>query len=126
MFLISGIFSAINAYLWNKWILKQLGNKGLVLLVPFIEEVSKTLIALMLRASILGAHCVFGVIEGIYDIKTSSKSIGKLAALASIVSHSFFGWVTYAVYSKTGFISVSILIAWVLHSSWNWYITKYI
>ncbi|KAB3531904.1 hypothetical protein F8154_12395 [Alkaliphilus pronyensis] len=125
MFLVSGILSAINAYLLNRWILNRTGSRGIVLMVPLIEELSKTLIALLLKSAIIETHITFGVIEAIYDIKTTSKGVGRLAALASIISHSIFGWLTYVIYTKTGLVSVGIIIAWVLHSGWNWYITKY-
>ena len=126
MFVFSGIVAGILAYLWNKLILKRLGDRGLITLVPFIEEFFKSTVAIYLKSNIIGAHFIFGCIEGIYDIVTSSKKIGKWAALASILSHSFFGSVTYLVYLKTSNIPISIFSAWIFHSGWNWYITKYL
>lgn len=126
MIIITGIIAAINAYLLNKWILKRMGNKGLVTVVPLIEEISKTAAAISVNTSILGTHFIFGVIEGGYDIITSSKKIGKLAALASIISHSIFGLITWQVYVKMGRIIPAIAISCLFHSGWNWYITKYL
>ncbi len=125
MFIFSGMIAAALAYLWNKLLLKRLGDRGLITLVPFIEEFFKTVAALYLRHNIIGAHFIFGCIEGIYDIITSSKKIGKWAAMASIVSHSFFGAITYFVYLRTNNIPISIFAAWIFHSGWNWYVTKY-
>ncbi|WP_026477289.1 hypothetical protein [Alkaliphilus transvaalensis] len=127
MFIFSGIIAAIFAYLCNKLILKRFGGISLVAFVPFIEEFSKTFAAIaLLQTNLVATHFVFGCIEGIYDMVTSSKKIGNLAAIASVASHSLFGFVTYFSYAKTNSIIIGILIAWLCHSTWNWYITKYL
>ncbi len=126
MFIFSGIFAAIFAYLCNKLILKRFGGNSLVAFVPFIEEFAKTSAAIVVGGNLVGTHFIFGCIEGIYDIITSSKKIGKLAALASVISHSLFGFITHITYSKSSSIFLSILLAWIFHSAWNWYITKYL
>ncbi len=92
--------------------------------VPLLEEIIKTTIALAIKGGIIGSHLVFGLIEGLYDIFTSSKEIGKEAAMASIISHSFFGIVTQVTYVKTQKLIMGIMIAWIFHSTWNWYIVK--
>ncbi|KAB3531847.1 hypothetical protein [Alkaliphilus serpentinus] len=126
MIIITGIISAIHAYLWNKIFLKKIGNKGLITVVPLIEEISKSLAAVLFSTSLLGTHFIFGIIEGGYDIITSSKKIGKMAALASVISHSIFGLITWQVYFRIGRILPAIIIACLFHSGWNWYITKYL
>ncbi|MBM7614780.1 hypothetical protein [Alkaliphilus hydrothermalis] len=126
MFIFSGIIAAAFAYLCNKVILKRFGSNSLVAFVPFIEEFSKSIAAVLMSTHIVGTHFVFGCIEGIYDIVTSSKKIGNLAALASVVSHSFFGLITYITFGKSDSILIAVLVAWVFHSAWNWYITKYL
>ena len=122
--LMAGIFSAAFAYLCNKVIVSFFSDRGLVILAPLVEEVAKTGFAILLQTSIIGGHFVFGLIEGVYDIYTSPKKTGKWAALASVISHSFFGIITYFLYIKTGLLPVGIGLAWIFHSSWNWYIIK--
>jgi hypothetical protein len=126
MLVLSGIIAALLAYLCNKLALKGLGDRGILTLVPFIEEFFKTVAAIYLESSIVGVHFIFGCIEGLYDLATSSKKIGKWAALASVLSHSAFGGITCLVYMETSNIPASIFAAWIFHSSWNWYITKYV
>lgn len=120
----AGILSAIFSYILNKLMLIKLQERALIALIPFIEEMAKTTFALLFTTSIIGVHFVFGVIEGIYDLIFSSKKIGKWAALASLISHSFFGGITYVVFEKTNVIILSILVAWIFHSTWNWFIME--
>ncbi|SET22732.1 hypothetical protein SAMN05660297_01745 [Natronincola peptidivorans] len=122
--IMAGILAAAFAYLCNKIILKAFKEEGLTILVPLLEEMAKTTFALLLKTNIIGSHFIFGCIEGIYDIFTSSKKIGKWAAVASILSHSFFGIVTYFTYKKTNIPLIAIIVAWIFHSGWNWYVTK--
>ena len=102
MFIPAGIIAAVFSYIFNKLALKKIGNIGISIVVPFIEESSKTAAAFILDANIIGTHFVFGFIEGIYDIVNSSKSIGKWAALASLISHSVFGFAVYSI-TKLGY-----------------------
>lgn len=120
----AGILSALFSYILNKLMLSKLGERALIALIPFIEEMAKTTFAIIFNSAFLGVHLIFGVIEGIYDYIFSSKKIGKWAALASIISHSFFGGVTYVVFERTNSAILAILVAWILHSGWNWYIME--
>lgn len=122
--IMAGIFSATFAYLCNKVILKSFQDEGLTIVVPLLEEMAKTTFAIFLKTNIIGTHFIFGCIEGIYDVMTSSKKIGKWAAVASIVSHSFFGIVTHLTYAKTNYSMIAIIVAWIFHSGWNWYVVK--
>jgi len=126
MVIFSGIIAALFSYICNKWVLNKLEDIGVIAVVPFIEEAAKTGSSIIIGTSIIGTHFVFGIIEGIYDIVTSSKRIGKWAALASIISHSIFGFVTYLTINTGYSIYWGILLAWLIHSSWNFYIIKYL
>jgi len=122
--IIAGILSAIFSYILNKVMLSKLGERALIALIPFIEEMAKTTTAIIFKSSIVGVHITFGVIEGIYDYIFSSKKIGKWAALASLISHSFFGGITYVVFERANSIILGILVSWILHSAWNWFIME--
>lgn len=126
MFILAGILAALISYICNRIVLKKQGNIGIIVIVPFIEEFTKTMSSVMISTSILGTHFVFGVIEGIYDIVTSNKQIGKWAALASIISHTTFGLATYLTIQFGYSIYWGIFLSWLIHSTWNWYITKYL
>lgn len=126
MVIIAGIISGLLSYIFNKWALKDLKNKGLIIAVPIIEESTKTMSAIIIGTSIVGTHFIFGIIEGIYDIVNSPKKIGKWAALASILSHSFFGLITQLTINIGYPIYWGIFLSWLIHSTWNWYITKHI
>lgn len=123
MSILAGIIAAIFSYIFNKLALKKVGNIGINIIVPFIEEGSKTAMAFILDTNIIATHFVFGFIEGVYDIINSSEYIGKWAALASLISHSVFGVAVYLT-AKAGYpIYLGALIAGLLHSGWNYYIT---
>lgn len=126
MFIFAGTIAALLSYICNKWVLKKQGNIGIIAIIPFIEEAAKTLSALIIETSIINTHFTFGVIEGIYDIVTSSKTMGKWAALASIISHTIFGLATHLTIQLGYPIYWGIFLSWLIHSSWNWYITKYL
>lgn len=126
MVIFAGMIAALFSYICNKWVLRGLGDIAIVVVVPFIEETLKTASSIIIGTSIIGTHFIFGLIEGIYDIVNSSKSIGKWAALASIISHSIFGLVTYLTIKAGYSVYWGIFLSWLIHSTWNWYITKYV
>lgn len=125
MSIIGGLIAALVSFMANKISLKTMGEAGIIVIVPAIEEISKTLTALILKANIIGCHFAFGFIEGIYDIINSSSRIGKWAALASIISHTGFGTVAYLLIRAGYPTYIGIFLSWLLHSSWNWYVIKY-
>ncbi len=124
MSILAGIIAALFSYIFNKLALKKVGNIGINIIVPFIEEGSKTAAAIILNTNIIATHFVFGFIEGIYDIINSSENIGKWAALASLISHSIFGVAVYLTIRAGYSIYWGVFLAWLLHSGWNYYITK--
>ncbi|MDI9475396.1 MAG: hypothetical protein ACOX0L_09430 [Natronincolaceae bacterium] len=122
--ILAGIVAALFSYLLNKLVLKKIGNIGIIIVVPFVEEISKTVSALILKTNLVATHLVFGIIEGIYDIVNSSEKTGKWAALVSLASHGIFGAATYLT-TKMGYsVCWGIALAWLLHSGWNWLVTK--
>ena len=124
--ILAGIFASIFAYLCNKLVLKALGERAIVALVPFIEEMGKSGAAILMQSNIFGTHLVFGVVEGVYDIVVSKAETGKLAALFSVFSHGIFGMITQVTYNRSGSFYVAVLVAWLFHSLWNWLVQKYL
>ena len=121
---LAGIIAALLSYILNKLVLKKIGNIGIIIVVPLIEEINKTIPAIILNTNIIGTHLVFGIIEGVYDIINSSENVGKWAALVSIISHGIFGAATYLTVKMGYSVYLGIALAWLLHSGWNWYITS--
>lgn len=120
---LAGIIAALFSYLFNKLVLKKIGNIGIIIAIPFIEESSKTIFARILKTNLIATHIVFGIIEGIYDIINSSEKTGKWAALVSLISHGIFGAATYLTTKMGHSVYWGIALAWLLHSAWNWYVT---
>lgn len=122
---IGGILAALIAYSFNRLVFKLEGKKSIVFLVPFIEEVSKSIMAYFIRANLIGVHIIFGIIEAIYDfIHTNSERAAPIAAIISIISHSIFGLMTYYLYLWTGCLLLSIVVIAVIHSLWNYFVTR--
>ena len=124
MEVISGIVSALIAYIFNRILIKWQKENAIVLIIPLVEEVSKTLTASLMGGSIIGAHVVFGFIEALYDlINTKSQKAAPIAALLSIISHSVFGIISYYITIWTGWVALGIIAATIIHSTWNYFIT---
>ncbi|SJZ49565.1 hypothetical protein [Garciella nitratireducens] len=123
--IIGGTISALIAYSLNGLVLKWKGRKSIVFLVPFLEEISKDLITFFLKANFIGTHLIFGIIEALYDwIYTKNRKAAWLAAIISVLSHSFFGICTYFLYLWTEQILFAIVIIGIIHSLWNYFITR--
>lgn len=121
---ICGIVSALIAYVFNRLLIKRQKEKSIVFVIPLVEEGSKTLIAILIGGSIIGVHVVFGIIEAIYDlVHTKNKKAAPIAAILSIFSHSIFGIISYYIYHWTGWLALGIIIATIIHSTWNYFTT---
>jgi hypothetical protein len=121
---ISGIVSALIAYVFNRLLIKRQKEKSIVFIIPLVEECSKTLIAIMMGGSIIGVHVVFGIIEALYDLlHTKSKNAATIAAVLSLISHSIFGIISNYIYIWTGWLSLGIIITTIIHSTWNYFTT---
>lgn len=119
-----GIVSALIAYVFNRILIKWQKENSIVFIIPLVEEVSKTIIAILIGGSIIGVHVIFGIIEAIYDLlHTKNKNAAPIAAILSIISHSIFGIISYYIYLWTGWLVLAIIIATIIHSTWNYFTT---
>ncbi|MDP3487097.1 MAG: hypothetical protein Q8S19_04090 [Bacillota bacterium] len=113
------LLAASVAYVANRLGQKTLGRVAKALFSPFVEEMLKTLLALLFAASVLLVHTAFGIVEAITDVRHSRRPI-TTAALA-VATHILFGAVTvlgrryFSIYAG---ISASVL----LHMLWNSYV----
>jgi len=62
------------------------------LIAPGLEELIKTFVAVYGQGNLLFVHLIFGLAEGLYDFFTARKKV--LAFLLSIITHTFFGFIT--------------------------------
>ncbi len=123
--ILAGMVSALIAYILNRILIRRQKEKSIVYVIPLVEEVSKTIIGLLIRGNIIGVHFVFGIIEAIYDwFHTEEKKVALIAMVLSIVSHSIFGFITYYIYLWTGWIGLGIVGAVLGHIIWNYFISR--
>ncbi|NLT94969.1 MAG: hypothetical protein GXW85_05445 [Clostridia bacterium] len=118
----SGTLAAIAAWFINRWLVNRWGDLAVMGMVPIIEEVLKTYAAILLGASIFYAHFAFGFLEAIWDMKVNSN--GFLPAVFSLVTHSFFGFLTIIIYNLSGFFTLGICLSIIVHGLWNSYIIR--
>lgn len=122
--LAAGVIAAAAAYIFNRIIIEKAGNKGIVSLIPIVEELLKSLTAVYLGTSIISVHSVFGAIEAGYEIRGAKSIKGVLGGITSFVMHGLLGLVTAAVWTWTNNLFLGIGASAMLHSLWNRLITK--
>jgi hypothetical protein len=119
---ISGVLAAVIAWFINRRMVNYWGDSAIAVIVPILEEVLKTSIAVLLGASIFYAHFTFGLMEAIWDMKVNIN--GFRPALYSLITHSIFGFITIIVYKLSGFLTLGISVSIIVHVLWNSYIIK--
>lgn len=115
----SGILAAAAAYVANM-LARRLSKVADALVVPLVEELLKSALALLLGASIPLTHLVFGLVEGASELRHVKR--GKIAALLGAVSHLSFGLITAAVYRLSGSAPAGVAGAVLAHMVWNAYV----
>jgi len=115
-FIIAGLFASLMAWILNRYVFVNIGQKGVVFFGPMTEEFLKTSLALIFSTSIIFTHITFGLVEAIVDYKNTRKSSG---AMVSLASHAFLGIITYVLFILLGSIYIALLIAIIVHMTWN-------
>jgi hypothetical protein len=119
----AGLFAAGVAWLINRVAVKYFGESAVIWLIPWLEELVKTGVAVLSGTSIILTHGVFGLLEAVHDYVASPRW-GIPAGLLSIISHWFYGLVTFTVYQSTSLWPVSVLSAAFLHVGWNYLMVR--
>ncbi|MGI6038012.1 MAG: hypothetical protein ACOYD6_07270 [Limnochordia bacterium] len=112
----TGLTAALLAYGANRLVVGLWGQRAVALLVPAIEELAKTGLAVVMNQPLLGVHIIFGLLEAIYDARKGGQARWS-ASLASIVGHGFFGLLTFSL--ARGSLPLAIGAAWLVHALWN-------
>lgn len=116
---LAGSIAAGMAWVGNVWTVKHWGDKGVIWLVPILEETVKTAAALFFDTSIIYTHGVFGLFEAFHDY-FSSRRLGLISGLTALSSHWIFGWVTSYVINYTQSWLAGIVAASLLHTYFNY------
>lgn len=119
----AGLFAAGVAWVMNRWVVKYFGESAVIWIIPWLEEIIKTGVAVLSGASLILTHGVFGLLEAVHDYVASPRW-GILAGLISIISHWFYGLVTLFLYQRTSLWLGSALSAAVLHVGWNYMMVR--
>lgn len=122
-FLLAGLLAATLVWVINGWYLSKLGTIGIVYLVPLVEEVSKTWLAVAMNAPIFYTHAVFGTVEGIADIY-SGRPLGISAGWVSYLGHMVFGYLAAWAYQRWNNVWLAILPAYLIHMIWNGFVMQ--
>jgi hypothetical protein len=114
--LIAGILAAGISWLINSWISSWGGSWSIFALIPLVEEITKTSLALVIGSGIVLTHVVFGTIEAIYELHRD-RQIGS--AVVALVAHLFFGILTLGIFQYLGSWILAVLGTVTIHSIWN-------
>lgn len=117
MWLLSGVGGVILAYFLNKMVVTKYKRRAIIYFVPAIEETCKT-VAGYLTSSIILSHLLFGIVEAVNDYIKASYKVNLRASILSILSHSFFGIISYILVIQTN-IFLAIAVASLIHGLWN-------
>ncbi len=119
----AGLLAAGVAWVMNRFVVKYLGEAAIIWVIPWLEEVIKTSMAIFSGASLILTHGFFGLVEAFHDYLASPRW-GMLAGFFSIMSHWFYGWVTVVLYEQTSSWLVGLFCAGVLHVFWNYVMVR--
>lgn len=122
---LAGVSAAAIAWVTNRLALKVFGPPVIICIVPIVEELAKTGLALLFKSSIIWTHSVFGLIEGLYDLFYTQKT-GLAAGLTSITGHLLYGLITAWAFSRSGQVAVAVMSGYLAHMIWNLIVMKFL
>lgn len=119
---LAGVLSAILAWLGNGLLLKIRDEQRTVMYgIPILEEILKTMSAIILGGALLGVHCLFGFLEGVLDYRVSRNF---QASLYSVITHTCFGLISLWLWQLSHQLLVTLAPAIAAHILWNRYIIE--
>lgn len=121
----AALLAAGCAFIINRWGIKRFGFAEIIWLGPVIEEVGKTGSAVIMGASILPVHMFFGICEAMFDLWVGASRC-HAAALASIIGHGLFGYLTIWGYAFFASWWKGLLPAIAAHIFWNSYVILFL
>lgn len=116
------VIAAALIWLVNKQVMNLLGNKAIIVAVPFIEELIKTSSAVFFQVPLIALHGLFGVIEAFLDLINGQEF---MPALAACFGHLIFGIITVLLMDRFGFWGAWFLVS-IVHMFWNYLVVSMI
>lgn len=111
------LLAVVTSWLLNGKVLPSLGDQGIALITPLVEETAKTLWAVALGASLVWTHLGFGLVEGLLEIKRRGIR-GIAPGWLALVAHSLLGLLTAGIYGSRGLLA-ALAAAYLAHAAWN-------
>lgn len=125
MSMLAGATAAAVAWVFNRLALKFFGLPVIIYIVPLVEELAKTGLAVLFNAPVILVHAGFGLIEGIYDFFYTRKT-GLSAGLVSLTGHLLYGLVTVWAFKQSGQMAVGIVGGYLVHMLWNLVVMRFL
>ncbi|MBS3975718.1 MAG: hypothetical protein KGZ75_03185 [Syntrophomonadaceae bacterium] len=119
MLILVGSLAAALAFAVNRWLISRFGNRAILFLVPAVEEMLKTGLAVAAAVPIWPVHLVFGLMEMAYELRSGVRLPGLTAGLVAVAGHAAFGAVALYVTGITGFWPGGWAAATAAHLAWN-------
>lgn len=113
----AGLIAAAFSFFFNRFLCRVYGESVLLGPVPLVEEVAKTMAALLLSADLIRVHLVFGAVEAVWDWHGEAKGITP--AFSALVAHGVFGIITVVAIRYTATPGIGIIAALLAHAAWN-------
>ncbi len=115
----AGLSSSFLAFITNRYLVKKLGNKAIIFIIPLLEEIFKTGSYYFFAKNLLLVHLIFGIVEGLFDYYNS-----KIAALSAILSHLTFGYITLLVWEISYSLLIGVFFSALVHILWNYIVGR--
>ncbi|MEG6520654.1 hypothetical protein [Desulfotomaculum sp. 1211_IL3151] len=122
-YIAASLLAAGVSWVINGWVINSLGGRGIAFLTPLVEEMAKTLGAVLLGAALVYTHIGFGVVEALVEMKRrGARGVG--AAGMAVAAHGLFGLLTARVYAVSNLLA-ALFVTYLVHTAWNWFILYY-
>ena len=119
--ILASLLASLLAFIINRYLVKKLGNKAIVYLIPCLEEILKTGLFYVIGGNLVATHLIFGLIEAGFDYLTN-----YWAAFGALLSHFLFGYLTLIIWNATSRLKIAVLVVILIHISWNYLIGRII
>ena len=118
--ILAGVVASTLSFILNRYIFSKLGLWTVIYLVPWSEELFKTVLAYYFGSDLIVTHFVFGLLEASLDLFNSNN----LAAVLALLTHLFFGVLTFYFWRWSNNLIGSIAVVVLVHTAWNYLIRR--
>mgnify|MGYP006271441115 FL=1 len=118
--ILAGLVASTLSFIANRFIFSKLGLWTVIYLIPWSEELFKTVLAYHLGSDLIVTHSIFGLLEASLDLFNNNN----LAAVLALLTHLFFGILTFYFWRWSNNLIVSIAVVALVHTAWNYLIRR--